>query len=211
VNKSNAWLSKLKLALVISIVVAFIYTLLSYLYVDNLAVTGVDPLGEESQWDLSLVMGYTVVSLLGIASAIFLVVTSIGFMFRTAQWLKGMDPSAIDGKPGVIIAAYFIPIANIVLPFRYLLSMNKSGQNSDEEKAKLKTLIMLNLGLAVISLLVGGNQWADLLLGAPEQTVEEVVFQEWRGIIGGIFDMGAMATLFLLVTPIHAGLAKRDQ
>lgn len=210
-DKSNAWLSKLKLALIISIVTAFIYTILSYLYVENLSATGVDPLGEESQWNLSLVLMYSVVSLFAIASAIFLVVTSIGFMFRTAQWLKSIDPSAIDGKPGVIIAAYFIPIANIVLPFRYLLSMNKSGQNSDEEKAKLKTLIILNLGLAVISLLVSGNQWADLILGAPEQTLEEVVVQEWRGIIGGIFDMGAMATLFLLVTPVYNGLAKRAQ
>ncbi len=208
---SASWLKKLKLALKLSIAISFVYSILSYFYVDNMIATGVDPVGEESQWDISMVLSYTVVSLLALPVVIFLFVSSIGFMFRTAQWLKSMDASAIEGKPGMIIAAYFIPIANLIFPWRYMLSMNKAGVSSDEQKKKLKTLIHLNLALGAIAIIVGGNQWAEVILGSQELTFDEVVVQEWRGILGTIFDMGAMVAFYFIVTPLYEGLAKRSQ
>jgi ABC-type thiamin/hydroxymethylpyrimidine transport system permease subunit len=63
-EKASSWLSKLKIALIISIGVAIVYSILSYLYVDNLVATGVDPLGEESQWDGFLVLIYVAQSAL---------------------------------------------------------------------------------------------------------------------------------------------------
>jgi hypothetical protein len=210
-EKASSWLSKLKIALIISIGVAIVYSILSYLYVDNLVATGVDPLGEESQWDGFLVLIYVAVSFVAIPIAVFLFVSSIGFMFRTAQWLKSMDPGAIEGKPGIIIAAYFVPVADIVLPWRYMSSMNKAGVGTDESKTKLKTLITLNLALAAIAFVVNGNQWADIILGAPEPTLEEIATQEWRGIIGSLFDIGAMTAMYFIVTPLFAGLTKRIQ
>ncbi len=210
-DKAASWLRKIKLALSISIVTSFVYAIVSYFYVTNMAETGVDPLGEQSQWNVPMVILYSSVSLVGIPAAVFLFVASIGFMFRSAQWLKGMDATAIDGKPGLIIAAYFIPIADLIFPWRYMQSMNKAGANSDAEKSKLGNLIKLNLALGVLALLAGGNQWADIILGAPQQTIDEVVFQEWRGIIGTLFDIGAMTALYFIVTPLFAGLEKRSK
>ena len=208
-NKAGSWLSKIKLALSISIVISLAYAILSYFYVSNMQATGVDPLGEQSQWDGAMILLYSVVSLAGIPAAVFLFVASIGFLFRSAQWLKSMDATAIDGKPGLIIAAYFVPVADLVFPWRYMKSMNTAGSNSDEEKSKLGKLITLNLVLGAIAFIAGGNQWADVILGAPQQTIDELVVQEWRGLLGTLFDIGAMITLYFIVTPLFAGLDKR--
>ncbi|MFM5951311.1 MAG: DUF4328 domain-containing protein [Micrococcales bacterium] len=208
-NKTTAWLKTIKVALIVSVAFSGLSLLMEYLYVDNMITTGVDPLGDESQWSLELIMTYIGLSFVTVLATIFLLVATIGFMFRASQWTKEIEPTSLKGKPGIIIAAYFVPVASIVIPFMYMTSMNTVGGGSDSEKATTKKLLILQTVLAAGSYVVGGNSLVDALFGPETQTIQELIDASWRVFASGALDVASMVVLYFLVIRLFNGLSKR--
>ncbi|MEN9707021.1 MAG: hypothetical protein RIS31_587 [Actinomycetota bacterium] len=205
-NKISFWFKGLKAALLTAIGVSAIYSTLDYFYLQNAIETGADPL-ETGSWDPFLTNLYLIFNLLSIGATIYLLVYSIGFVFRTAQLVRAADPSAISWKPGWVIAGNFIPYLSLIVPFRFLLEINKATSNSDEEKKRTKTLLFANFFLSVAALLIAGNNFTDIILGTVI-TFEEFVQNEFRVIIGSVFDIAAMFVMFKLIPSIFKGLPR---
>lgn len=214
-NKVTYWFGLLKLALIIGITASVLYTLVDIQYVNQVATTGIDPLVSESTWDPFLTISFMILGFTMAGAGVFLIVASIGFVFRSAQWLKGQDDSAIRFKPGWAIAGYIIPVISVIVPFMFQWDLNKGGYHSEESKKQTKTLLILTLVVAVISSAVLRSSLTDLTLffssDAPEITLEEFVASEWKSIYGSILDVGGMALFFFAARNIYAGLVKRSQ
>jgi hypothetical protein len=211
----TSWFGLLKLALIIGVAVSAVYTFLDILYVNEASATGIDPLEAASNWNPVLALAFLLFGLVAAGAGIFLVVASIGFVFRAAQWLKGQDNSAVRFKPGWAIAGYIIPVTSVIIPFMFQWDLNKGGYHSEESKKQTKTLLITTLVCAAISSILFRSGLTDLVLvlsGSTEEiSFEDFISNEWKSIYGSLFDIAGMTALFFAVRSIYAGLVKRSQ
>jgi hypothetical protein len=214
-TKVDFWFKAVRIALIIGIVVSAIYTALDYLYIMEMTSSGVDPL--ESGWSPALAVSFALVGLAIAGAGIFLLVSSIGFVFRSAQWLKAQDATAVRYKPGWAIAGYLlpIPVVSIVIPFLFQWDLNKGGAHSEKSKQQTKSLLIGTLVLGGISSAVLRSSLMDfsIIFGSTQEakSIEEVINAEWLGFNGSLLDTVAMVLTFLAFKNIYDGLAKRSQ
>jgi hypothetical protein len=214
-TKVDFWFKAVRIALIIGIAVSAVYTALDYLYVTELQRTMADPL--ETDWSPALAIGFVMAGFAIAGAGIFLLAASIGFVFRSAQWLKFQDETAVRYKPGWAIAGYLIPIpvVSIVIPFFFLWDLNKGGANSDQAKQQTKSLLIATVILGGISSAILRSSLTDfnLILGnAPEpQSIEDMITTEWFSFNGSLIDTVAMVLTYFVFKNIYDGLVKRSQ
>jgi hypothetical protein len=214
-TKVDFWFKAVRIALFIGIVVSAVYTALDYLYITEMTSSGVDPL--ESDWSPALAVSFVFVGLAFPVAGIYLLVATIGFVFRSAQWLKTQDSTAVRYKPGWAIAGYLlpIPVVSIVVPFLFQWDLNKGGAHSEKSKQQTKSLLIGTLVLGGISSAVLRSSLMDfsVLFGStPEaKSIEEIINAEWLSFNGSLLDTVAMVLTLLAFKNIYDGLVKRSQ
>jgi hypothetical protein len=212
-NKVTYWFGMLKWALICGIAVSAIYTSLDVLYVNEAAATGVDPLEAASNWDLSMPFNFAWLASSG--AGIFLIVSSIGFVLRSAQWLKSQDNAAVRFKPGWAIAGYLIPVISVIVPFMFQWDLNKGGFHTEKSKKQTKSLLISTLVFSVVSSALLRSSLTDFTFflsdESQEMTLEEFVGNEWNAINGSLFDIIGMIVLFFAVRNIYTGLLLRSE
>lgn len=208
-EKATKWFGLMRLALIIAIAASAIYTAIDVNYALTAADTGMDPLDDNSNWSPVLAIGIGVTQLLQVAALIFLLVASIGFVFRSAQWLKSQDVIALGTKkPGWVIAGYLIPAIGVIIPFLFMMDLNKGGFRTDKQKSSTRSLLFVNLALSFGSSSVTKNQ---LMSAFSNRTItfDEFLTQEWQAISGSVLDIASMILMLFIAKGIHTGLVNR--
>lgn len=209
-NKVKSWFDHVKLALLIAIGSSLIYSVLDYFYLDAAVVSGGDPY-ENGSWSPIGLTAYSIAALAIVGATVYLLVSSIGFTFRAAQWLKSVDPESIPWKPGFAIAGYLVPVISLVVPFLFTRKLISGGANSESEKKRTQTLLIVSVVLSFIATRLSGNGFLDIVLGGPELTFDEFVSSEWGSIAGSVFDVIAMAVMYFVVISTYKGLTLKEQ
>lgn len=120
--------------------VSAIAVLVEISYLQRLLETNSDPLAEGSGWALEVPFLFFALIKLGVF--ITILVLLMGFMLRSAQLIKSVNPAEIIGRPGWSIWGFFIPIASYIIPYQILGSIRNFAKHDDAKRQSTTRLLL---------------------------------------------------------------------
>lgn len=210
-NKVRFWGKYFLLALGTLALLSFINAVLEGFYIQNLLETGVDPTGPDSTWSQTMAAIYATFSNTGTGLSLAFTITSIGFLLRGSQWLKGKFPEAVQWKPGWAIAAPFVPFAGLFIQLRFLNELAEGGANSEQVKKRAKLMVLGYVALTALSNSLAGQQLVSALTGSETVSFDEFVNNEIMLVIGLVLDLAAFTLGYFAVKAINSGLEAKAQ